>query len=114
MNREAQRIAIAKACGWYPNGHVSWIHAVHGHKTGRDATSALPDYLNDLNAMHEAEKKLSREDFFKYCDELSHVLDRVHLRGEPLNGYDAWRIHTPAIHRAEAFLRTLNLWTLTP
>jgi hypothetical protein len=47
MTPEEQRIAIAEACGW---------------KTGyRDpeAWHPLPDYLNDLNAMHEAKKTLN-------------------------------------------------------
>lgn len=61
-----------------------------------------PDYCNDLNAMHEAEKVLTDEQ----C-----VFVRVHLR-ERLENYPASRYmwHATARQRAEAFLRTLGKW----
>ena len=95
MNQEEQRIAIAEACGW---------------KTGyRDpeAWHPLPDYLNDLNAMHEAEKTLWKQGTSDY-DPLArrryyHTLDQ-------LTG-DQWdTITATATQRAEAFLKALNLW----
>lgn len=43
MTPEAQRIAIAEACGWQLLGGM-WHHPIGGF---------IPDYLNDLNAMHE-------------------------------------------------------------
>lgn len=59
----------------------------------------LPDYLNDLNAMHEAEKVLT-EDQARNYSEL--------LRGFQVVHFGA--IHATASQRAEAFLRTLGLW----
>jgi hypothetical protein len=60
----------------------------------------IPDYLTDLNAMHEAEKVLTTADLresyenFMFWDE----------KGK----YPLWG--ATATQRAEAFLRTLNLW----
>jgi hypothetical protein len=49
MSPEAQRIAIAEACGLK---HVRWDDGELVHGTA--CRIRVPDYLNDLNAMHEA------------------------------------------------------------
>jgi len=56
----------------------------------------IPDYVNDLNAMHRAEKHLRDESSVIYANKLS-VISCI------------W--HAPASARAETLLRTLNLWT---
>lgn len=104
MTLEQQRIAIAEACGWrlygskrfgvtdaFPSGPPQEIH----------------DYLNDLNAMHEAEKKLSPKDCYIYNANL------CKLMGDwtPQSSAPNWVFHATAAQRAEAFLRTLNRWT---
>lgn len=92
MSPEEQRIAIAEVCGW---------------KTGyRDpeAWHPLPDYPNDLNAMHDAEKTLDRNQLERYADILC---------DEFYDGFDpdiVAVITATAAQRAEAFLKTLNLW----
>lgn len=115
MKPEAQRIAIAEACGWvnieryqirrdedapwYVTGQtpVSW--------KGPDARPWLPDFLNDLNAMHEAEKTLNPREQRDYAFELSGRFYPDGLR-------DAFDLaHASAAKRAEAFLKTRNLWT---
>lgn len=67
----------------------------------------IPDYLNSLDAMHEAEKVLSEQQFFAYCDTLSDVLD---LMNEVHGTRMAWRIHAAAKARAEAFLKAIGKW----
>jgi hypothetical protein len=57
------------------------------------------DWCNDLNAMHEAEKALTVEEWSDYVDYL------------PTRWEEA--IHTTARQRAEAFLRTLGKWEAT-
>ena len=57
----------------------------------------LPDYLNDLNAMHEAEKVIRER------------ADRVDSYLDQLDGAMSG-VHATAAQRAEAFLRTLGLW----
>lgn len=109
MTPEAQQIAIAEACGW----KLEWRNI-----NGRNVRSAvrrvqmwvfqqeeLPDYLNDLNAMHEAEKLLKSEQHFTFQVELARVINTTTY---PLNFA---LLHATATQRAEAFLRTLNLWT---
>jgi hypothetical protein len=59
-----------------------------------------PDYLNDLNAMHEAEMTLANDPKF-HAYEAS--LDKV----VPMS--QRW-IFATAAQRAEAFLKALNLW----
>jgi hypothetical protein len=87
MTPEQQRIAIAKACG-------------EGHHHIRN----FPDYLNDLNAMHQAEKVLRK--VMKPSDNDTIIGDRMHDYAEHINyAFDA-----TAAQRAEAFLKTLNLF----
>ena len=85
MTPEEQRVAIAEACGW---------------KTGyRDpeAWHPLPDYLNDLNAMHEAEKVLTTA-------QTTTMSQYLHRRLGMLWGF------ATASQRAEAFLYTIGKW----
>lgn len=80
MTREQQRIAIAEA-------------------VGKDA-----DYLNDLNAMHEAEKTLTKKQLQTYLDILADA-PRESM-------YQTWStsVFATASQRAEAFLRTIGKW----
>ena len=71
----------------------------------------IPDYLNDLNAMHEAEKMLWGMDWsnrYAFNDNLANT-----LKGRTVNRNE-WDAETlldaTAAQRAEAFLRTLDLW----
>jgi hypothetical protein len=57
----------------------------------------LPNYCNDLNAMHEAEKVLNSEQWVAYGKELSR------LGVFPM-------VHANAKERTEAFLRTFEKW----
>ena len=84
---------IAEVCGWRPdNRGLGWL-SPHGYYAPE------PDYCNDLNAIHEAEKTLNKDQFMLYCDNLW-----------PL-GNGVWEaIHATACQRAEAFLRTLGKW----
>jgi hypothetical protein len=69
-----------------------------------------PHYLNDLNAMHEAEKVLTYEQAEIFEDELCDVAKSANV---VLENPAPWRFvfHATAAQRAEAFLRTLGLWT---
>jgi hypothetical protein len=59
----------------------------------------VPNYLNDLNAMHEAEKVIRGDHdlWGRYLVFLSQSAPEC-------------RVFSTAAQRAEAFLRTLNLW----
>lgn len=71
----------------------------------------LPDYLNDLNAMHEAESQFETTgQALEFIAQLKGVILR-HAGLRPDGHCGHWRItHATAAQRAEAFLRTLNLW----
>jgi hypothetical protein len=109
MNKERQRIKIAEACGWTDFNSAKHEGAI---QYGRKPLSCLnswevPDYLNDLNAMHEAEKTLIFSKRQKYKIELQLVAsNRIRNCMVCMNEL----IFATAAQRAEAFLRTLNLW----
>jgi hypothetical protein len=78
--------------------------------TGWEEARCLPDYFNDLNAVHELEQQTwskewnLRDDF---CDHLALIIDPVHgYKG--LKATDA--LKATAAQRAEALGLTLSLW----
>jgi hypothetical protein len=106
MTNQQMNVAIAEACGWTDihdsgpwHNHKLWGYPPELPGQGGNAYKYMPDYCNDLNAMHEAEEVLTddqREVFY------------------PRN-LGAWQspfnvIYAPARQRAEAFLRTLGKW----
>jgi hypothetical protein len=131
MTPLAQRIAIAKALGATINinKYPIWteVQVLVNSKTNPEhwnaykvnnpeesnSTHNLPNYLSDLNAMHEAELWLisqSLED--DYLMELGNITGANTV-------VEHWFEHSsgrtkvalaPCSQRAEAFLRTLSLW----
>ena len=135
MNEEKQRILIAEACGWKdiekigdvygkrrwefytnePNGYPDDSYGC-GSIVGRNPQRSerlihLPDYLNDLNAMNEAESILEEGLFEeKYVVELGRLFY--------LKGHGPWKwsecpaciVKASAEQRAEAFLKTIGKW----
>lgn len=87
-------------------------------------TQKCPDYTNNLNAMHEAEKVLTREQRDAWADELYTMLPCDENCGpidmdDPSAGdvmvASMFQVaHASAAQRAEAFLRTLGKWTDSP
>lgn len=107
MTYEQINIAIAEACGWRQSERniAHWHHVSEPYS--HILTGDLPNYCNDLNAMHEAEKMLGEKRIRSYAFILAQVLDTsptVDLDDQFLN------IHATALQRAEAFLRTLGKW----
>ena len=128
MSDDQIRIAIAEICGWkivesklfkslrspsdgsciccgkhLSDGEV-WEVGLCG---GEDYRCVFPDYPNDLNAMHEAERLLGEKQVRSYAFTLAQVLDTtptVDLDDQFLN------IHSTARQRCEAFLRLHCRW----
>jgi hypothetical protein len=92
MSPEAQRIAIAEACGIVSKDKWGSLY-----KTPRGILRDCPDYLNDLNAMHQAEKILD-------YNQLRDMEDSVSFR------FAVLPFHATAAQRAEAFLLTIGKW----
>ena len=118
MKPEAQRIAIAEACGWKAWDHpdvksVTWKWLYPGDHVmspkGRIVPfDDIPDYLHDLNAMHEMEKTLTKSQRVAYEGTLTAMWWACAQKGGETSSW--MHIHATAAQRAEAFLRTLNLW----
>jgi hypothetical protein len=69
------------------------------YKTPQGWVLDCPDYCNDLNAMHEAEKVLrDKELLFEYA---MHISNSHHYE---------YLLRATASERAEAFLKTLGKW----
>lgn len=99
MTPEQQRIKIAKTCGY----HEISDQNISCRKIGASGWQFMPDYLNDLNAMHEAEKVLPDLHLYRKFLYLVVLDDPTNTANEPA--------FATASQRAEAFLRTLGLWT---
>ena len=103
MKPEEQRIKIAEACGLT---EIGWMYETLMH-AGTGTFLEVPDYLNDLNAMHEAEiaglnwNEQASPDLFNYRCALHKLMG---------NDPSLWGFASAA-QRAEAFLKALNLWT---
>ena len=116
MNHDKQRIAIAEACGWKVKrrditGYNVWEpDAEFPAQLTNNIENKLPNYLADLNAMHEAEQCLWRKDFLArdtFIDHLARILNPVHGYRDQLGQH---LLDATAAQRAEAFLRTICKW----
>jgi hypothetical protein len=106
MKPEQQRITIAEACGWT---NVAPQIVKNVKRQGDDITVGIwsddgwiPDYLNDLNAMHEAENTVIKPQrlWYHYC---------LRLEGRSFQESTG----ATAAQRAEAFLRTIGKWEVS-
>lgn len=108
MNAEQQRIAIAEACGFEPPFTERMTSCgCDGQWDLYDANGRrIPDFLNDLNAIHEAEKTLKRHQWVEYKAHLDELIPEIDDAAFTLSRI----IHATAAQRSEAFLKTLGLW----
>jgi hypothetical protein len=109
MTNEQINIAIAEACGWII------IKACDGSLIGKPKNEQgpmdeIPDYCNDLNAMHEAEKTLDFEQAELFEGELCDVTFKNNDGSENPLPCKFSVCHATAHQRAEAFLKTINKW----
>ena len=98
MTDQQQRIAIAEACGWHCNQFGLW-----GIDFADGVSGSPPDYLNDLNAMHEAEKVLTAEQRRSYVNCIFNL---------PVSECESNTFATAA-QRAKAFLRAIGKWEVS-
>lgn len=131
MSPEQQRIAIAEACGatwwhyvphkcndirlWMPD-RLIWLESdTRWEKVGNAPAKIIPcvtlervpDYLNSLDAMHEAEKALSRDGPISQRETYeSHLV--LLCKGHSNS------VSATATQRAEALLRTICKWQEQP
>jgi len=117
MSPEQQRIKIAEACGlkvidvpFIPSqtkaagcvftdaARTEWRRC-YPNSCG---VYGIPDYPHDLNAMRDAESTLNLNQWDAYESHLKSITAQAGIYSP---------IRAAAAQRAEAFLRTLNLWT---
>ena len=112
MTPQEQRIAIAEACGWtvkrWTDGEGNSVVGLLPPGVEKTSSSFRhsPDYLNDLNAMHEAEMVLKHQQWPDYWNWLFVASTRQSGTGKA-----EYKVtHATAAQRAEAFLRTIGKW----
>jgi hypothetical protein len=117
MTPEKQRIAIAEACGWKGPFQLEWLRE-YGRE-GEDVwemcgtnpegeRAPFSDYLNDLNAMHEAEDTLFGSVYDRYYNEIAKLIDPYDSNTARFADFAV--INSTAAQRAEAFLKTIGKW----
>jgi len=117
---ERIRIKIAERCGWSPintglQAHYHWKRDSKTWQGGVEFSEDLPDYPNDLNAMHEAESVVIEPwEIDRYAHELYQVLERFWTakRWSDFSRHGVYYAfaHATAAQRAEAFLRAFGDW----
>ena len=116
MTQEQKRIKLAEAFGWkklkgFSDSEWPLLLTLPQKPNTEGYLEVIPDYFNDLNAVHKAESVLdkSEQGWSSYADYL-----------EVVCGADGWPImsqldkrriiHATAAQRCEALGKTLNLW----
>ena len=120
MNDTEQRIAIAKAtgCNMKIEEEGFWVFSQPGqldkrvakHHSEEDAWRlCAKNYPTDLNAMHEACESVPDFEWCKFWERLETVTEtRVFCKD--ITDDCKGMLGATAAQRAEAFLRTLDLW----
>lgn len=125
MTEEQINIAIAEACGWscikerteehvdLDSRTVTHITGISGYPKGWDSLNYLPDYVNDLNAMHEAERSNEMHFDQRWAETIVEIAHRESVMNlDRTDGWD-WILIVARLkpaQRAEAFLRTIGKW----
>lgn len=123
MKPEQQRIAIAEWCGLLERNDGAvvvfqrwdapdaiWQRVLFNDGSERPCiVPNIPDYLNDLNAMHEAEELLIRSlgADTQYVKTLTEIASKQNTHYTPFRA----AVTATAAQRAEALLRTIGKWT---
>jgi hypothetical protein len=124
MTDQEINLAIAECCGWvHVKGEepryggsferAGWISPkgrFHASDWTRKTDNGLPSYCSDLNAMHEAEMSLTKEQYRAFHDEISRWASSITTVEEGLWLYERRLSSATARQRSEAFLRTLGKW----
>ena len=116
MMKEEINIAIAEYCCWrnikeidyqpvgtdpYIDGPSQIWMGIHPESDSDSKEyEVIPDYCNDLNEMHEAEKILFTTNNWDACAYESALQKET----------TSWAWHSTAKQRAEAFLKTIGNW----
>lgn len=119
MTDDEMRVAIAEWVGWreaFPStggphprtkeGGILLPYRWINEATGKRLLE-LPDYPNDLNAVHEVETKLEHNQRSQYHERLEWLISE---KGGSKRNRARRCISATARQRCEALLKTLGLW----
>lgn len=102
-------------CGkerWYETayGKESHYQPFQGNLEDYLDDCGVPDYLNDLNAMHEAYRSLRLIQQIEFLNHLFNVVKDTRANNLDDDSVRMVAVNATAAQRAEAFLKTLRLW----
>jgi len=103
MSEEEKRVKVAELCGWKKSILSNFAYQLIPPMGDGSQVMCCPDYLHDLNAMHEAEKVIGgnhNPKWADYCAFLDEVVD--------FGGVGGSKIAATAEQRAEAFALTME------
>lgn len=113
MTDQEINIAVATACGWKQVEVYEWTKdnpptriPKQYHIESDGDVVGLPDYANDLNAMHEAEMIMEPKNFSdpNYLEKYESILEML------CNKQFGFELRATARQRAEALIRALGKW----
>jgi hypothetical protein len=118
MNTKKINIILAEFCGWDcdPMDARDWGSrgqwARHGATGNVVSKNRIPDYCNDLNAIHEVEAKLTSDQLFDYFYNLNDAVGHIDSNSPAwIKEYSVMGIAmATAQQRAEAIVKTLDKW----
>jgi hypothetical protein len=121
MDKDTINRTIAEVCGWK---EIPWEELTNPREAREkklfciDSPTSrcgwMPDFLNDLNTCAEMVRGLSIHQQDQFSFELWSIIRRDRKASETeVGSVDFLAVNATASQRAEAFLRTLNLWTPT-
>jgi len=117
MTQEQKQIKLAEVAGWKVHPKDRFIVIPPNSPHSVQPLSTIPDYFNDLNAVHELEKMLLPDDAYYsqrnfYSSELGRMTGNDNSQGwKPLSNDACFNIlHATAAQRAEALGKILKLW----
>jgi hypothetical protein len=120
MDTKKINIILAEFCGWDCDPMVAREWESRGqwarHSTVDGGTivskNRIPDYCNDLNAIHEVEAKLTSNQRFEYFYNLNDAVGLVNSNSPAwIKEFSVIDIATAsAQQRAEALVKTLDKW----
>ncbi len=96
MNPESINRAIAEWCGWTSVDLLTQVGRIPESRDDGNRYQNIPNYHSDLNAVHEAEMRLSPTQFQRYLTELTMLMWLGRCATVP--------------EQCEALLRALGLW----
>lgn len=100
MTEQEMRVALAEWDGWNTIKEILGSVSIYINQNGNIA-AALPNYPSDLNAVHELEKKLDKQQAMDYARLLHPATSEPHLLKD-------WKLlHSTALQRCEALCRSL-------